>query len=134
MLRVAREVAARSTCARLRVGAVVAVNDRIASTGYNGAPRSIPHCDCEPVGDRPCDRSVHAEANALLFAGQATVGATLYVTHSPCLACAGMIINSGITTVVYAQPYRSGAGLDQLAAAGIPARLLSHVPISEGAR
>lgn len=113
--------AARSTCARLRVGAVLAVRGRVASTGYNGAPAGIVHCDCEPGGDRPCDAAVHAEANALIFAGTTTHGATLYVTHAPCRSCAGLVVNAGVRRVVYGLDYRSTRGLELLATAGIPA-------------
>lgn len=120
LLDVANVVAGRSTCSRLHVGAVLARDGRILSTGYNGAPTGAEHC--AHVDDQPCATSVHAEANALVFAarhGVATDGAQLYATHAPCAGCAGLIVNAGIRAVVYAQPYRSAAGLDRLRAAGI---------------
>jgi dCMP deaminase len=120
LLAVAATVATRATCSRLAVGAVLARDGRILSTGYNGAPAGRPHC--QHLDDQPCTVAVHAEANALVFAarhGVATLDATLYATHAPCQACAGLIINAGISAVVYAHPFRSAAGLNLLRSAGI---------------
>lgn len=122
MLAAAAVFAERATCTRLQVGAVLARDGRVLSTGYNGAPSGEGHCDC---GTSPCWLSVHAEANALLFAarhGVAALGATLYVTHAPCMNCAGWAINAGVAEVVYGQPYRSVEGLDRLRAAGVMVR------------
>lgn len=116
--------ARRSTCSRLQVGAVLARDGRTLSTGYNGAPSGLEHC--EHLDDEPCTVSVHAEANALIFAGRhgvSTEGATLYLTHAPCLGCAGLIVNAGVVEVVYAEPYRSVAGERALLAAGLDVRL-----------
>lgn len=132
----------RSTCSRLRVGAVVSRDGRTFSTGYNGAPKGMPHCDhsvcrcdqslidaglvsvaCTMHG--ACRTAVHAELNALMFAaryGVATEGAELHCTHQPCLSCAMAIVNAGIIRVVYLHPYRDGAGLDLLVAAGVTAQ------------
>lgn len=115
--------ARRSTCSRLQVGAVLARDGRTLSTGYNGAPSGLGHC--EHLDDEPCSVSVHAEANALIFAGRhgvSTEGATLFLTHRPCLGCAGLVVNAGIIGVVYAEPYRSVAGEEALRAAGIDVR------------
>jgi dCMP deaminase len=127
MLAAAEVFAARSTCSRLHVGAVLARDGRVLSTGYNGAPSGLPHC--EHLDDEPCTVSVHAEANALLFAarhGVATEGAHMYCTHAPCLACAGLIVNAGLTVVAYRHTFRSRAGLDLLLAADILA--IPYVP------
>lgn len=120
LLRMAETTAQRSTCSRLAVGAVLAWNGRILSTGYNGAPVGEEHC--EHHDDAPCTRSVHAEVNALLFAarhGVSTEHATLYLTHAPCYACAGLIINAGIVQVRFRHFYRSDTGMHRLSAAGI---------------
>lgn len=140
---------ARSTCARRRVGAVIATNGRILSAGYNGAPAGMPHCDHtrdKPGGtmdgllavfdvlspgprmppqlerDPACKIAVHAEANAIVQAARFGVpieGTDMFTTMAPCLACASLIINAGLTRVYYAQSYRDPAGLNLLAAAGI---------------
>lgn len=110
-LSIAARVASRSTCDRLHVGCVVVRDRAILSTGYNGAPRGLAHCD--DIGhlmiDESCKRTVHAETNAIAQAamnGTALVGATLYCTHHPCLACSLVIINAGISRVVYEMSYR----------------------------
>lgn len=115
--------ARRSTCSRLQVGAVLARDGRTLSTGYNGAPSGLAHC--EHLDDEPCAVSVHAEANALIFAGRhgvSTEGATLYLTHAPCLGCAGLVVNAGVVEVVYAEPYRSTAGIEALGRARLVVR------------
>lgn len=120
MLAAAATFATRSTCTRLAVGAVLARDGRVLSTGYNGAPSGLPHC--EHLDDQPCERSVHAEANALLFAarhGVAAQGAHLYLTHSPCAGCAGLIVNAGVDAVTYAIPYRNPYGVQLLDNAGL---------------
>lgn len=110
--------AARSTCLRRQVGAVIVRAGQIISTGYNGSPKGAPHCaetGCLraqlhiPSGERQemC-RGSHAEMNAIAQAasvGVSTAGATLYCTHSPCAFCTKAIINAGITRVVYLYSY-----------------------------
>jgi dCMP deaminase len=117
-LEIAKVVAKRSTCDRANVGAVIAKNKVILSTGYNGAPRGLAHCDDvghEIVGGH-CIRTVHAEANALAQAarnGSPVEGATIYLTISPCYDCFKMMINSGIKEVVYKDFYMSRYGLSK---------------------
>jgi len=126
LLSLAGVVATRSTCCRLSVGAVLARDGRILSTGYNGAPAGLAHCTHEL--DRPCPDTVHAEANALVFAarhGVMVAGGTLYATHSPCLACSGLLLNGGVTRVVYRDDYRSRAGIDRLAEGGVTVEQLT---------
>lgn len=113
-LEIAQVVAARATCPRKHVGAVVADADNIiVSVGYNGAPPGMPHCSesgCLLVsinGKDSCVRSLHAEENAMLFARSSLRGCTLYVTVTPCYDCAKRIISRGITRVVYAEHYSS---------------------------
>lgn len=117
-MQIAREVGTRSTCLRRHVSAVIVRDKRILSTGYNGAPRGVAHCEetgCLrerlgiPSGQRQeiC-RGLHAEQNAIIQAalhGVSVDGATIYVTHQPCITCAKMIINSGILRVVCADSY-----------------------------
>lgn len=126
LLDMAVVAATRSTCSRLHVGAVLARDGRVLSTGYNGAPARRPHCVHRD--DRPCRAAVHAETNAVAFAarhGVTVEGATLYLTHSPCLGCAGLLINSGVVEVVYLEHYRSDDGIRELTAAGVTVRRYS---------
>jgi dCMP deaminase len=125
LLDVARVMAQRGTCTRLRTGAVVAVNGRICATGFNGSPHGLPHCvhpTDEPPDHETCVTAVHAEANAVAFAarhGVSITGATLYVTHTPCVHCAMLLVNAGISTVVCLLRYRLNAGVDVLRQAGV---------------
>lgn len=123
-LQIAFTVAQRSTCDRARVGCVLVRDRRILTTGYNGAPAGLPHCD--DVGhlmvDGHCVRTLHAEQNALIQAalhGVGTEGATAYVTHQPCLTCAKMLINAGVRRVVYAGNYPDNHSRQFLEAAGV---------------
>lgn len=115
----------RSTCLRRRVGAIVEYGGRVLSIGYAGSLPGEPHCievGCEPGTDGGCLRTVHAEANAILWAtkyGIRVNGATLYCTDAPCLACARLMINAGIAAVKYIRPYRLTAGLELLTRAGV---------------
>lgn len=131
LLDVAHVVAMRSTCSRRRVGAVLALDGRVLSIGYNGAPAGTPHCEHrEDVKEGGCQISVHAEMNALLYAarhGTAVEGATMFTTLSPCVACASAMINAGLTKVVYADTYRDGAGLDLLYSARMIVLNVRHV-------
>lgn len=105
---IAFKVAERSTCNRLKVGAVVIKNNRIKGTGYNGSPAGLPHCEeigCE-IKNNHCIRCIHAEVNALLECSpEEREGATLYVTDEPCAECQKLIITSGISKVIYARSY-----------------------------
>lgn len=117
-LLIARVVASRSTCLRRHVGAVLVRDRQILSTGYNGAPKGVPHCDevgCMremlsiPSGERhEMCRGSHAEINAIAqaaSAGVATQGCWLYCTHEPCVYCTKALINAGCKRVVYIHPY-----------------------------
>lgn len=121
-MQVAHLFAEQSTCNRGNVGAVIVQDRRIVSTGYNGSPPGAPHCldvGCEP--EDGCLRTIHAEANALLWAARHGVkleGATMYSTHAPCLTCAQAIVQSGIIKFVYASDYRK-ARLEILYEAGV---------------
>lgn len=105
--------ATRASCDRKHVGAVIVTADkRVVSTGYNGSPRN--HDSCDEVGheivDGHCVRTLHAESNAIDFAGRFAEGCTLYVTVTPCYDCAKRIVNAGIARVVYDEFYASRYG------------------------
>jgi len=121
LMEVAHVVAKRSTCSRLHVGAVLAWDGRILSTGYNGAPRGEEHCT-EHLDGEPCAVSMHAEANAIAQAasfGVRVAGSSMYLTHAPCLYCAGLMLNARIRDVWFQKEYRSQQGIDRLKAAGV---------------
>lgn len=114
------EIAKSGTCSRLQVAAIIVSDNRMVSPGYNGTARGLPHCHHDD--NKPCHKSVHAEANAIVFAaryGIKTLGTTLYCTHAPCDSCAGLIINAGIESVKYANHYRNDNGIKSLEAAGV---------------
>lgn len=138
-LMMAHAASLRATCKRRKVGAVLVVGGQVVSSGYNGAPRGLPHCledGCE-MEHGHCVRCVHAEANALIQAGRAgrgTQGATLYTTASPCRHCMMLAINAGVTRVVYAVAYQSpDHGCDAAAWALRAARTVGiemvHLPV-----
>ncbi len=110
-MNIASEVAARSTCTRAVVGAILVREKRILATGYNGSVRGLDHCD--DVGhmmvDGHCVRTVHAEVNAIIQAalhGVSTDQSTCYVTHLPCIQCVKALLNAGIIHIVYLEQYR----------------------------
>lgn len=126
LLETAVAFSTRSTCSRLHVGSVIARDGRIISTGYNGAPHGMPHCEHPgPLRahlETPCEQAVHAEANAICFAakhGLGVEGAAIYCTHAPCLRCSTMLVNSGIQWVYYINEFRDMAGIALLRSAGI---------------
>lgn len=112
-------LAKRSTCSRLRVGAVIVRDNRVIAGGYNGSISNDAHCieeGCRVV-DGHCVRTVHAEINALLQCakyGTPTIDTTIYVTHYPCLNCAKAIIQAGIKHVAYAEDYRNNNYVTEL--------------------
>ncbi len=129
---ITRSVATRSTCLRRHVGAVIVRDKRILCTGYNGPPKGLPHCDVTgclreqlniPSGERQeiC-RGLHAEQNAIIQAalyGVSVEGGTIYVTHQPCITCAKMIINSGLTRVICDNSYPDALARGMLEEAGV---------------
>ncbi len=123
-LSIATLVAQRGTCPRAKVGAIITLDRRIISLGYNGAPPGQAHCTeigCQIV-DGGCVRTVHAEANAIAFAahsGSRLLGSTIYCTHSPCLSCGKLILSSGIGRVVFTEPYRDDSAMSLLNSGGL---------------
>ena len=131
-LRITEEVAKRSTCLRRQVGAILVRDKRILTTGYNGAPRGLAHCEdvgClrerknVPSGERQelC-RGLHAEMNAFLQAasfGISTEQSTLYATVYPCSLCAKMAVNAGVVRIVTAGNYPDELAKENLTEARI---------------
>lgn len=131
-MRITREVARRSTCLRRKVGAILVKDKHILTTGYNGAPSGLPHCaevGClrerfnTPSGERAelC-RGLHAEQNAIIQAavhGVQVPGATLYCTTQPCSLCAKMLINAGVTRIVYEGDYPDELARQMIEEAGL---------------
>ncbi len=114
----------RSTCQRLQVGCTIIKDGRVICSGYNGALKSVTHlggmCKCNI--DKPCTQAIHAEANAIAFAAKEGIslkGAWLYCTHSPCIKCAELIIQAGITVVQYGEEFRDREGLELLTINGV---------------
>ncbi len=129
---ITQRVAARSTCLRRAVGAIVVKDKRILTTGYNGAPSNIRHC-----GETGClreklnvasgerhelCRGIHAEQNAIIQAalhGVSIKGSTLYCTNLPCSICAKMIINAGVKKIIYLSGYADALSMEMLTEARV---------------
>lgn len=153
-IKIAQEVAERSTCIRMKVGAVVVQDNRIVSIGYNGSTPGGEHCgdhfrkyyismsDLEGEFEDwiqsqefydmhykwSAVHEIHAEQNAILYAakkGISTEGATLYVTHSPCKYCAKTIVASGIKHVKFLEVYDREKSIDFLKQAGVECEQIS---------
>ncbi len=131
-LSIAGLVSTRSTCLRRRVGAVLVRDKKILATGYNGAPSKVRHCSQTgciriklniPSGQRhELCRGLHAEQNAFLQAalhGTSLKGSSLYCTTQPCIICAKMIINAGITDIVIKGDYPDKLSKELLKEAGV---------------
>lgn len=119
--RMAQIWAENSYCVRRKVGALVVKNNMIISDGYNGTPTGFENI-CEDENNVSKPYVLHAEANAitkLARSSNSSDGATLYVTASPCIECAKLIIQSGIKRVIYTEQYRLTDGVDLLRRAGI---------------
>ena len=120
-LRMARIWAENSYCKRRQVGALVVKNKMVISDGYNGTPSGFENV-CEDENNVTKTYVLHAEANAITKianSSNSSEGATMYVTASPCIECAKLIIQSGIRRVVYSEKYRLEDGIDLLKRAGI---------------
>lgn len=109
-MRIAIEVSTRATCDRRHVGAVLVRDRVILATGYNGSLRGLPHCDDEGhlMIDGHCERTVHAEANAIAQAagaGTRVAGSVLYVSTYPCFTCFKLVANAGVGAIMYASTY-----------------------------
>ena len=133
--------AKRPTCLRRHVGAVIVKDRRAIATGYNGAPRGIMHCEDRggclrqqlgvPSGEKhELCRALHAEQNAIIQAatlGQSIEGAAIYITHQPCVICAKMIINAGISRIVVKEGYPDELSVEILKEAGLKIVMLGEI-------
>ena len=120
-MRMATIWAENSYCERRKVGALVVKDKMIISDGYNGTPSGFENV-CEDENNVTKPYVLHAEANAITKIARSnnnSEGATLYVTASPCIECAKLIIQSGIRRVVYCDPYHSNDGVELLRRIGI---------------
>ncbi len=120
-MRMAQIWAENSYCKRRQVGALLVKDKMIISDGYNGTPSGFENM-CEDENNVTKPYVLHAEANAITKVAQSynsSAGATLYVTSSPCIECAKLIIQAGIKRVVYAEAYRLSDGVDLLKRANI---------------
>ncbi|MCM1313642.1 MAG: dCMP deaminase family protein [Bacteroides sp.] len=120
-LRMARIWAENSYCKRRQVGAIIVKNQMIISDGYNGTPSGFENV-CEDENNVTKPYVLHAEANAITKiarSGNSSDGATMYITASPCIECAKLIIQAGIKRVVYSEKYRLEDGIDLIKRAGI---------------
>lgn len=120
-LRMARIWAENSYCVRRQVGALVVKNKMIISDGYNGTPTGFENV-CEDENNVSKPYVLHAEANAITKLARSnnnSDGATIYITASPCIECAKLIIQAGIKRVVYGEKYRLTDGIELLRRAGV---------------
>lgn len=120
-LAMARIWSQNSYCKRRQVGALIVKNKMIISDGYNGTPSGFEN-ECEDCDNNTKPYVLHAEANAITKVARSnnsSDGATLYVTASPCIECAKLIIQAGIKRVVFTEKYHNEAGIDLLKRAGI---------------
>ena len=129
-MRMATIWAENSYCERRKVGALVVKDKMIISDGYNGTPSGFENV-CEDANNVTKPYVLHAEANAITKIARSnnnSEGATLYVTASPCIECAKLIIQAGIKRVVYGEKYRLTDGIDLLERAGVK---VEYLPINE---
>ena len=138
-LNITRQVAERSTCLRAKVGAVIVRDRSILATGYNGAPAGLPHCldvGCliytsrTPSGEleENCFRTIHAEINAIAQAaknGASIRDADIYITHTPCIHCVKVLINTGIRRIFYERDYKRATIEELLRGANIELECVS---------
>jgi dCMP deaminase len=129
-IQMARVWARNSYCKRRQVGALLVKDRMIISDGYNGTPSGFEN-ECEDENGQSKPYVLHAEANAITKVAKSnnsSEGATLYITDSPCLDCAKLIIQAGIKRVVYGDEYRMTDGIRLLEKAGIEIVKISDVP------
>ncbi|KRQ87745.1 tRNA-specific adenosine deaminase [Caloramator mitchellensis] len=131
-MEIAEVVKKRSTCLRRQVGAIIVKDNRILTTGYNGVPPKMSHCEelgCLrqklniPSGQRhELCRALHAEQNAIVQAAKYGISiedSTIYITSQPCIICAKLIIASGIKRIVYSGDYPDELSMQMLNESGV---------------
>lgn len=129
---VSKVVRSKSDCFKRKVGAVFVNEDyEILATGYNAPPKGFPHCDkldnCNRIHEgtcgNPCTRNIHAEQNAIAQAakrGTALRGSILFCTYTPCVTCARLLVNVGVSGIFVLEHDREIYGQEVLQLAGIP--------------
>lgn len=125
-LKMAKIWSENSYCTRRKVGALLVKDKMIISDGFNGTPSGFPNI-CEDEDNRTLPYVLHAEANAITKVAKSnnsSEGSTLYVTDSPCIECAKLIIQAGIKRVVYSKLYRVTDGIELMNTAGIKTEFL----------
>lgn len=128
-LRLAKNWALLSYCERKKVGAIIVKDRVIISDGFNGTPSGFDNF-CEATNGETHWYVLHAEANAILKVAKSTnncSGSTLYLTHSPCKDCSKMILQAGITRVVFIDKYKDLAGVDFLNSAGVTTLQIENI-------
>ena len=128
-MRMASEWSQLSHCQRKKVGALIVKEGMIISDGYNGTPTGFPN-DCEDANGLTHWYVLHAEANAIMKVARSTnnaLGATLYLTHSPCRECSKLILQAGIKRLVYLDAYKDASGLDLLENGGVQIERLERL-------
>ena len=132
---IAEQVSDRSTCLRRHTGAVLVKGKRILATGYNGVPSGLAHCEevgclreqrnIESGSHHELCRGIHAEQNAVIQAAKHGIpidGASVYSTHQPCVLCAKILLNAGVTEIMFREAYPDPLSQELLAEAGIVPR------------
>ena len=132
---IAEQVSGRSTCLRRHTGAVLVKGKRILATGYNGVPSGLAHCEevgclreqrnIESGSHHELCRGIHAEQNAVIQAAKHGIpidGASVYSTHQPCVLCAKILLNAGVTEIMFREPYPDPLSQELLAEAGVVPR------------
>jgi len=128
-LRMAKTWSELSHCSRKQVGAIIVKDGMIISDGFNGTPSGFDNC-CEADTGETLWYVLHAEANAILKVAKSTHnchGATLYLTLSPCKDCSKLVVQSGISKVVYSKSYKDESGIIFLEQAGIEVVQIENV-------
>lgn len=137
-------VAQRSTCARAAVGAVIVRDRNILATGYNGAPAGMPHCtesgclvytSTNPSGETEenCYRTIHAEINAIAQAAKSGVSikdSRIYITHSPCIQCLKVLVNTGVGRICYGRPYKLDQVRELIEGSGVIMEHIAPIEVS----
>jgi dCMP deaminase len=132
-LKMAEQWSALSHCKRKKVGAIIVKDSMIISDGYNGTPAGFDNC-CEDDAGNTHWYVLHAEANAILKVAKSTnncKGATLYLTLSPCKDCSKLILQAGITRVVFRNAYKDTEGIDFLINSGVNVAQLENSLLEE---
>ena len=132
---IAEQVSGRSTCLRRHTGAVLVKGKRILATGYNGVPSGLAHCEevgclreqrnIESGSHHELCRGIQAEQNAVIQAAKHGIpidGASVYSTHQPCVLCAKILLNAGVTEIVFRESYPDQLSEELLAEAGVVPR------------